>query len=258
MRNKDEHPIDIYSVIIKDQRSQICRAAKRNYYENIKSKVPEILALHEKGYAASTIANDLRIPVTFVNRVLRKKEFENGGANSLEVRIFELARLKKYQKNSSKDKPIKILVPRLADELGGKNKYSRKVRAAINSQDLEQKIEDQIQDDIVNIIFDAKYYTYSTGKLELKQLAEDVDTWPKIADRMIKELKLNQYLRIAFKKSKELKLPVSQIGLLLVYSDLDKFRDKIGYYNYVGLAKNTGIPMSQIPGILQYKDSVVK
>ena len=256
--DSDEPAIDIYSVIIKDQIHQLRKSAKREQYEHIKSQIPEILALYEKGYATRTIADTLDVPVTFVNRFLRKKEFENGGANSLEVRIFELARLKKYQKNSSTKTPLAISAPRLAKELGSKNKYSKRVRAAIKNQNLEQMIEDQIQDDIVNIIFDTKYYNYSTGKLETKQLADDVDTWPKIADRMIRDLKLNQYLPIAFKHARELKLPVNKLGLLLVYSDLDRFKDKAGYYNYVGLAKNTGISMDKIPSILKYKDSVVK
>lgn len=126
----------------------------------------------------------------------------------------------------------------------------------IKEMDLEQILEDKIRTDLIKTVFDNKYYAVKTCKVKCEKLARRVDTQPLVIKRFVTELNIETYLGFAFSKAKEFKLTPQQIGILLVYSDEGTGKNRDGTYNYIRLAKQTGLQFDTVVNVLKYKNSL--
>jgi len=242
---------NIYTLIIKDDRSALCKANKRKHFESLREAAPKVLELLEKGVAESRIAAETKTTVDFVRWVKWKHDSEKR-ANSFEVKLYELSRHRKYQKEST-CKPIALSITALSRELCGGDELFIKITKATEKMGLEQIIEDQVRASLIGTVFSEEYYGVETREIDYGKLANSIDTWPCIAKRMVGELNIQKYLNFAFKNAPIYGLQPQQIGLLLLYSDEGKFKDKYNDYNYVGLAKKTGLPLDKVVEILKHK-----
>ena len=242
---------NIYYNIIKDNRSMVCKAKARERYEKLRDATPKVLELLEDGIAESRIADETGTSPDFVKWVKWKSDFEKR-SNSFEVKLYELARCKEYQQEISGCKPIKLSVTALLTSVGS-SKTHTEVANAIKKMDLEQIIEGQIRENLTNVVFSEEYYNVKTHGIDYKTLANNLNTWPCIVRRMIRELNIKQYLNFAFKNAQKYGLQPQQIGLLLVYSDEGQFKDRHCVYNYVGLAKQAGLPLDKVVEILKHR-----
>lgn len=247
--------INAYSVIISGACSQIGKAHKREFYEGRRAAVPKILELLEQGVPESTIARETNMSIDFVKQVKWKNESEKRD-NSFESKLYELSRHKNYQKNSARCKPIGLNVCALLREFGDTNKRQRNIINAIKKMDLEQLVENQIRENFVGAVFSKEYYKIKTQEIDYKKIAKKVDTWPCIIKRLVNELNIKKYLAFAFGKAQEYGLSPQQIGTLLVYSDEGVGKDPHCGYNYIRLAKQTGLPFDSVVKVLKHKSSM--
>ncbi|MEM4248078.1 MAG: hypothetical protein QXH80_02325, partial [Candidatus Nanoarchaeia archaeon] len=198
------------------------------------------------------IAIETETSPDYVRRVKWKSDFEKRNG-SFGTKLYELARNREYQKNDGGQKPLKLSVNRLLEGLGWTEGAQLKIIRAIRNMDLEQIIEGQVREDLVNAVFSGKYYDATSHNIDYELLSTDINTWPAIARRMVRELNIERYLKFAFENAQKYDLQPQQIGHLLVYSDEGMFKDKTNGYNYVGLAKHTGLPLDKVVEILKHK-----
>lgn len=231
----------------------VCKANARKRYEQLRDATPQVLELLKEGVAESRIADETGTSPDFVRWVKWKSDFEKR-SNSFEVKLYELSRQKEYQQEIGGCKPIKLSVTALLTSVGS-GKTHTEVENAIKKMDLEQIIEGQIRENLTSIVFSEEYYDVKTHGIDYGKLANNLNTWPCIVRRVIRELNIKQYLNFAFKNAPKYGLQPQQIGLLLVYSDEGMFKDRQCVYNYVGLAKQAGLPLDKVVDILKHKYS---
>jgi hypothetical protein len=231
---------------------EILREEKhRKLQDKLEDAKPKILRLLKKGVSEYRIAKETGIPPYLVGFVKWKNDFEKRGS-TFEIKLYELARNKKYQRSDSPDK-LTLNVTALMNALNCKTRI--KVEKAIKDRDLEQVIEDQIKENLIGVVFSENYYLhiFETRGIAYQKLADDINTWPDLARKIACDLNVERYSKFAFENAQTYHLQPQQVGQLLIYSDECMFKDKYGSYNYIGLAKQTGLPLDKVVEILKHK-----
>ena len=228
---------------------RILRAHKQQKLQDkLEEEKPRILRLLKKGASEYQIAQETGINPESIRLVKWKNDFTKR-VNSFELKLYELARNKRYQESYGQGR-LTLGVTALMNQLNCKSRTE--VEKAIKNINLEQIIEGQIKENLIGVVFNEEYYVAETCGINYQKLADDINTWSDIARKIVADLNIERYLKFAFENAKTYRLQPQQIGRLLVYSDESVFRDRTGY-NYVRLAKHTGLPLDKVVEILRHK-----
>ena len=228
---------------------RILRAHKQQKLQDkLEEEKPRILRLLKKGVSEYRIAKKTGINPDIIGLVKWKNDLTKRG-NSFGLKLYELARCKEYQILDKKQN-LTFNVRALMNELNCSARI--KVEKAIKNMDLEQIVEGQIKENLIGVVFNEEYYVAETCGIDYQKLADDINTLPDLARKIVEDLNIGRYLKFAFENAKTYRLQPQQIGRLLVYSDESVFKDRTGY-NYIGLAKQTGLPLDKVVEILRHK-----